>query len=151
MCTRWWTLVGVGTFAKDVKFEWWRRDWDPLPLPPSLRGGIRRFSGSETIVFSLTWRGHRVIGRVRSILVARAEEQTVWCTDRTLRASGRVRNKASLVASLHYSNLTSPMQRYMGLNLVRWRPTETRFTTKHGSMDVGYRGWTHMWQVSLTF
>jgi len=55
-----------------------------------------------------------------------------------------VQNKACLVASLHYSNLTPPMQRYMGLNLVRWRPTETRFTTKHGSMDAGYRGWTHM-------
>jgi hypothetical protein len=56
--------------------------------------GIRCFSGSETVVFSLTERGPRVTGRVQSILVARAEEQTFWCTDRMLRVSGRVRPDA---------------------------------------------------------
>jgi hypothetical protein len=81
--------------AKVVKFEWWRRVWDPLPLPPLKLGRIRRFSGSKTVIFSLTGRSPWVTGRVWSILVARAEEQTVWCTDRTLRASGRVRPDVS--------------------------------------------------------
>jgi hypothetical protein len=52
-----------------------------------IRGGIQRFLGSETAVFSLTWRSPQVTRRVWSILVVRAEELTVWCTDRILRAS----------------------------------------------------------------
>jgi hypothetical protein len=34
---------GVGTFAKAMEFERLRGVWDPLTLPPSLRGGIQAF------------------------------------------------------------------------------------------------------------